>query len=54
MSDPVLVTCPQCHQDTYQKQLTAAGFQLFRLILKRNVAVFFKQFGFDIFDDLTS
>jgi putative FmdB family regulatory protein len=28
LSDPVLVTCPECHQDTYKKQLTAAGFQL--------------------------
>lgn len=28
LNAPVLVTCPQCHQDTYQKQLTAAGFQL--------------------------
>jgi putative FmdB family regulatory protein len=28
LSDPVLVACPQCHQDTYRKQLTAAGFQL--------------------------
>jgi putative FmdB family regulatory protein len=29
LSDPVLVTCPQCRQDTYKKRLTAAaGFQL--------------------------
>ena len=29
LSDPVLLTCPGCHQDTYEKQLTAAaGFQL--------------------------
>ena len=28
LSDPVLDTCPECHQGTYQKQLTAAGFQL--------------------------
>ena len=25
---PVLVTCPECQQDTYEKQVTAAGFQL--------------------------
>jgi putative FmdB family regulatory protein len=28
LNTPVLTTCPQCHQDTYRKQLTAAGFQL--------------------------
>jgi putative FmdB family regulatory protein len=29
LSDPVLVTCPECCQDTYKKQVTAAlGFQL--------------------------
>lgn len=28
MSDPVLTVCPECGQDTYQKQVTAAGFQL--------------------------
>lgn len=28
MSDPVLVTCPECNHETYEKQLTAAGFQL--------------------------
>ena len=28
MSDPVLTDCPACHQSTYAKQLTAAGFQL--------------------------
>lgn len=28
LNDPVLVTCPECNQDTYQKQVTAAGFQL--------------------------
>lgn len=28
LNDPVLVTCPQCHEDSYEKQLTAAGFQL--------------------------
>ena len=28
LSDPVLTDCPECHQKTYQKQLTAAGFQL--------------------------
>jgi putative FmdB family regulatory protein len=29
LSDPVLVTCPHCHEDAYEKQLTAAaGFQL--------------------------
>ena len=28
MSDAVLVTCPVCNADSFQKQLTAAGFQL--------------------------
>lgn len=28
MSDPVLTTCPECGQETYSKQVTAAGFQL--------------------------
>ena len=28
LSDPVLATCPSCGQDSYEKQLTAAGFQL--------------------------
>lgn len=28
MSDPVLTVCPECKQDTYIKQVTAAGFQL--------------------------
>ncbi|MDR0578472.1 MAG: zinc ribbon domain-containing protein [Candidatus Accumulibacter sp.] len=28
LDDPVLVACPQCHRNTYEKQLTAAGFQL--------------------------
>ncbi|NYT25299.1 zinc ribbon domain-containing protein [Alcaligenaceae bacterium] len=28
MSDPVLTICPECGQDTYAKQVTAAGFQL--------------------------
>jgi putative FmdB family regulatory protein len=28
LSDPVLSTCPECNQESYQKQLTAAGFQL--------------------------
>lgn len=28
MSDPVLTECPECHQSTYEKQVTAAGFQL--------------------------
>jgi len=27
-SDPVLTTCPACGQETFVKQLTAAGFQL--------------------------
>lgn len=28
LSDPVLNTCPECSQETYHKQVTAAGFQL--------------------------
>ncbi|BCO28515.1 type I antifreeze protein [Rhodoferax lithotrophicus] len=28
MSDPVLTACPECGQETFSKQLTAAGFQL--------------------------
>jgi putative FmdB family regulatory protein len=28
MSDPLLTNCPQCQQETYVKQVTAAGFQL--------------------------
>ena len=28
LSDPVLVACPSCGQDAYEKQITAAGFQL--------------------------
>ena len=28
MSDPVLSVCPACGQETYVKQVTAAGFQL--------------------------
>ncbi len=28
MSDPRLTECPQCKQQTYAKQVTAAGFQL--------------------------
>ena len=28
MSDPVLTTCPVCGTDQFQKQVTAAGFQL--------------------------
>ena len=28
LSDPVLNTCPECGQDSYAKQVTAAGFQL--------------------------
>lgn len=28
LSDPVLVTCPECGKDSYRKQVTAAGFQL--------------------------
>lgn len=28
MSDPVLTTCPVCNAEAFQKQVTAAGFQL--------------------------
>lgn len=28
LSDPALSVCPQCAQETYRKQVTAAGFQL--------------------------
>lgn len=28
ISDPVLTTCPACGEQTFSKQLTAAGFQL--------------------------
>jgi len=28
MSDPVLTTCPVCGTEQFQKQVTAAGFQL--------------------------
>lgn len=28
MSDAVLTTCPSCAQETFAKQLSAAGFQL--------------------------
>jgi putative FmdB family regulatory protein len=28
ISDPVLTRCPACGQDSYAKQVTAAGFQL--------------------------
>jgi putative FmdB family regulatory protein len=28
VSDAPLTVCPQCHAETYAKQLTAAGFQL--------------------------
>jgi putative FmdB family regulatory protein len=28
ISDPVLTQCPECQQQTFAKQLTAAGFQL--------------------------
>lgn len=28
MSDPQLTTCPSCGQDSYNKLLSAAGFQL--------------------------
>ena len=28
MSDPVLTVCPNCGADEFQKQVTAAGFQL--------------------------
>jgi putative FmdB family regulatory protein len=28
ISDPILTVCPTCHQAAFQKQVTAAGFQL--------------------------
>jgi putative FmdB family regulatory protein len=28
ISDDALTVCPSCHQDSFRKQLTAAGFQL--------------------------
>jgi len=28
LSDALLTTCPECHSDTFSKQLTAPGFQL--------------------------
>ena len=28
VSDPVLTDCPECGKPTFEKQLTAAGFQL--------------------------
>lgn len=28
ISDKPLTVCPECHQETYAKQVTAAGFQL--------------------------
>ena len=28
ISDPVLTTCPACNAEQFQKQVTAAGFQL--------------------------
>jgi putative FmdB family regulatory protein len=28
MSDPVLTTCPACSAESFEKQVTAAGFQL--------------------------
>lgn len=28
LSDPVLNLCPECGQEAYEKQVTAAGFQL--------------------------
>ena len=28
ISDPVLTMCPACSQETFAKQITAAGFQL--------------------------
>jgi putative FmdB family regulatory protein len=28
LSDAPLTSCPQCHAETFSKQLTAAGFQL--------------------------
>jgi putative FmdB family regulatory protein len=28
LSDPALTTCPACQSDSFEKQVTAAGFQL--------------------------
>lgn len=28
MSDPALTTCPECKEEAFSKQVTAAGFQL--------------------------
>ncbi len=28
LNDPALSTCPECGQESYNKQVTAAGFQL--------------------------
>ena len=28
LNAPLLTVCPECGQDTYRKQITAAGFQL--------------------------
>ncbi len=28
LSDPQLTLCPECDKETYEKQITAAGFQL--------------------------
>jgi putative FmdB family regulatory protein len=28
LSDPLLTECPECRKSTFQKQVTAAGFQL--------------------------
>ncbi|SMC24688.1 putative regulatory protein, FmdB family [Andreprevotia lacus DSM 23236] len=28
LADPVLTACPSCKAESYQKQVTAAGFQL--------------------------
>jgi len=28
LSDPLLTSCPECGRDTYEKQVTAAGFRL--------------------------
>ena len=28
LSDPILTLCPECGQEAYAKQVTAAGFQL--------------------------
>uniref|UniRef100_UPI00333EF3D3 FmdB family zinc ribbon protein n=1 Tax=Castellaniella defragrans TaxID=75697 RepID=UPI00333EF3D3 len=28
ISDPLLTVCPECGRDTYEKQVTAAGFRL--------------------------